>query len=134
MEQPKPRVIKDYDKLDREVQEQIKLAYPYGFAKSLIFFTNKDGIKVSALPFETNDKYYLVRMTQQEARQIIQEDADYDELGQLKESVRDDYEDKYSDLEYMSDYISDADAPDDDLDEIADDSVADEIDDDDETY
>ena len=106
MEQPKPRVIKDYDKLDQEVQEQIKLAYPYGFAKSLIFFTNKDGMKVSALPFETDDKYYLVRMTQQEAQRIIEDDADYNEFGQLKEQARFDYEDKYSDVDYMSEYIT----------------------------
>jgi hypothetical protein len=127
MSQPKPRVIKDYEKLDMAVQEQIKLAYPYGFAKSLIFFTDKDGIKVSALPFETDDKYYLVRMTKLEAQQIIKDDEDYNEMGQLKEAVKFDYEDKYSDLDYMSDYVSDQ--PDENLDEIPDESSADDEDD-----
>ncbi|HLF63256.1 MAG TPA: hypothetical protein VI603_05875 [Saprospiraceae bacterium] len=106
MGQPKPKVIKDYDKLDQTVQEQIKLAYPYGFAKHLIFFTNKDGLKVSALPFETDEKYYLVRMTQQEAQKIIEDDADYNEFGQLKDEARFDYEDKYADVDYMSEYIT----------------------------
>jgi hypothetical protein len=129
MSQPKPRVIKDYEKLDMAVQEQIKLAYPYGFAKSLIFFTDKDGIKVSALPFETDDKYYLVRMTKLEAQQIIMDDEDYNEMGQLKEAVKFDYEDKYSDLDYMSDYVTDQ--PDDNLDEIADESSVSEEDEED---
>ena len=106
MAQTKPKVIKDYDKLDQAVQEQIKLAYPFGFAKYLIFFTNKDGLKVSALPFETDDKYYLVRMTQLEAQKIIEDDADYNEFGQLKDEARFDYEDKYADLDYMSEYIT----------------------------
>jgi hypothetical protein len=129
MSQPKPRVIKDYEKLDMAVQEQIKLAYPYGFAKSLIFFTDKEGIKVSALPFETDDKYYLVRMTKLEAQQIIMDDEDYNEMGQLKEAVKFDYEDKYSDLDYMSDYVTDQ--PDDNLDEIADESSVSEEDEED---
>jgi len=129
MVQPKPRVIKDYEKLDQQVQEQIKLAYPYGFAKNLIFFQNKDGIKVSALPFETDDKYYLVRMTQLEAQQIIEDDTDYNEMGQLKEQVKFDYEDKYSDLDYMSDYISDQ--PEENLEDIPDESSVGDGDDDD---
>ena len=130
MGQPKPKVIKDYDRLDQAVQEQIKLAYPYGFAKHLIFFTNKDGHKVSALPFETDEKYYLVRMTQQEARKIIEDDADYNELGQLKEEARFDYEDKYADLDYMSEYITET--PEENIEDIPDESsVAEEGDDDD---
>ncbi len=45
------------DTLDEKIREQIKLAYPSGFSHQLITFTNKDGLKVSALPFETEDKY-----------------------------------------------------------------------------
>ena len=58
----KPRVIKDYNKLDKALQEQIKLVYADGFADNLIHFFNKDGIKITALPFETEDKYYMLRM------------------------------------------------------------------------
>ena len=50
----KPRVIKDFEKLDKDIQEQIKLEYPEGFEDNLIYFTNKEGKRVSALPFETN--------------------------------------------------------------------------------
>ena len=110
MNQNKPRVIKDYDKLDPETQEKIKLEYPFGFSESLIFFTNKDGKRVSALPFETEDKYYLVRMTVYEAERIIEEDDDYDSSGSLKDSAKEEYENKYSDeeeMDYMDDEIVD---------------------------
>lgn len=107
MQPSKPRVIKDFDRLDSNIQEQIKLAYPYGFYDSLIHFYNKDGKKVTALPFETDEKYYMVRMTVKEAKTIIEDDEDFDEDGNLKEKIRDDYESKYGDLDYMSDYISD---------------------------
>ena len=119
----KPRVIKDYEKLDEAIKEQIKLVYPNGFSQHLITFTNKDGLLVSALPFETEDKYYLVRMTTQEAIDIISEDEDYDDEGVLKEESREAYEDKYSD---------DIDIPDNIEDEEEDDSYDDDdLDDDD---
>lgn len=105
----KPRVIKDYEKLNNGIQEQIKLAYPLGFDGQLISYTDRNGNRVSALPFETDDYYYLVRMTRTEARKIILEDDDYDDDGNLKQTVKDSYSDKYSDLDYMSDYIDDVD-------------------------
>ena len=95
----KPRVIKDFDKLDLEIQEQIKLEYPEGFEDNLIYFTNKDGKRVSALPFETEEKYYLVRMTVEEAQQIIEDDDDYDEDGNLKDDIKEEYEEKHTEME-----------------------------------
>lgn len=109
MSKEKLRVIKDYEKLDEDIQEQIKLIYPNGFSQFLISFTNREGKLVSALPFETDDKYYLVRMTLKEAKQIIDEDEDYDDDGNLKDETREEYEDKYSDLDYISDNIEDED-------------------------
>lgn len=91
----KPRVIKDYEKLDVEIQEQIKLFFPNGFHEHLISYTNRDGMLVSALPFETEEKYYLVRMTRLEAIAIISEDDDYDDFGNLKEEIKDEYNEKY---------------------------------------
>lgn len=101
----KPRIIKDYEKLDESIKEQIKLVYPNGFSQHLISFTNKEGLLVSALPFETDDKYYLVRMTSQEAIDIISEDEDYDDEGILKDESREAYEDKYADLDYIPENI-----------------------------
>jgi len=52
----KPRIVKDYEKLDSTTQELIKLAHPYGFEDHLVSFINSEGRKVSALPFETGEK------------------------------------------------------------------------------
>jgi len=97
MNNGKPRVIKDYDKLPLELQEQIKLEYPFGFSDNLIRFTNKDGLIVSALPFETEDKYYMVRMTVGEAIKIVEDDDDFDDDGILKDGIKEEYENKYAD-------------------------------------
>jgi hypothetical protein len=99
----KPRVVKDYEKLTEEVIEQIKLVYPLGFSRHLVSFLNKDGEKKKGLPFETDDFYYLIRMTEEKAEAIIEEDDDYDDDGILKSSVKEFYEDKYIDEEYLND-------------------------------
>ena len=91
----KPRVIKDFDKLDVSIQEQIKLSFPRGFSKHLVKFKNAQGDTVSALPFEGEEKYYLVRMSVEKAKAIIAADDDYDEDGKLRDEVREDYEEKY---------------------------------------
>lgn len=91
----KPRVIKDFEKLDQSIQEQIKLEYPEGFEDHLISFTNMEGKRVSALPFETEEKHYLVRMTVEEAQQIIEDDDDYDDEGNLKDDIKEEYQDKH---------------------------------------
>ncbi|MGK0365248.1 MAG: hypothetical protein ACI85O_002314 [Saprospiraceae bacterium] len=91
----KPRVVKDYEKLDEIVQQQIKLTYPHGFHKHLVKFKNAKGDTVSALPFETDERYYLVRMTVEEARIIIKEDDDFDDKGNLINAIKEDYEDKF---------------------------------------
>ena len=109
----KPRVIKDYDKLSEEIKEQIKFVYPDGFSHHLIKFTNKDGKRVSALPFETDEKYYLVRMTVEKAIEIIEEDEDYDDKGYLKNETKEAYEEKYSDVDYLADQIQSEEEPED---------------------
>lgn len=90
----KPRVLKSYSKLDKEVRRQIKLQYPEGFERNLIKFHDKEGNTVSALPFETEDCYYLIRMTIMQAQEIIDDDDDYDEDGYLREEVRLEYEEE----------------------------------------
>ncbi|PWH86493.1 hypothetical protein [Brumimicrobium oceani] len=96
----KPRVVKDYAKLDKQVKQQIKLNYPEGFEGHLIKFKNKDGNTVSALPFETSDYYYLIRMTVSQAQEIIEDDDDYDDEGFLKEEVKEEYEEEDIDEEF----------------------------------
>ncbi len=105
----KPKVIKSYSKLDKSMQQQIKLVYADGFAENLIHFFDKTGLKITVLPFETEDKYYMIRMTENEAIAIVDDDDDFDEDGFLKGEVKQDYEDKYGDLDHISDQVSDDD-------------------------
>ena len=135
MNSNKPKVIKDYDKLDPEIQEQIKLEYPNGYSDNLIYFTNKDGKRVSALPFETDDKYYLVRMTVYEAEKIIEDDDDFDSSVSLKENIKEEYEAKYGDddilagtddVEEVDDVADDDNYDDDDYDDEEEDGGEDE--------
>jgi len=102
MEINKSRVVVDYEKLSDELVEQIKLVYPSGFIQHLISFINSKGEKISALRFETFEKIYLIRMTKQLAKQIIEEDSDYDDDGNLKDNIREQYEEEHSDIDYLS--------------------------------
>ena len=102
MEINKLRVIQDYEKLSNEIKEQIKLVYPEGYSQYLIEFKNKNRETVCALPFETDEKIYMIRMSSKKAKQIIQEDSDYDDDGILKEHIKEKYEDEYSDIDYLT--------------------------------
>jgi len=98
----KYRVVKEYDRLDIDIKEQLKLVYPEGFSNFLLSYVDKEGKRVSALRFETDDKIYLIKMTAAEAEDIIEQDDDYDEDGNLKDGVQSEYEDKHSDIDYLS--------------------------------
>ena len=95
----KPRLITDFEKLGDDIQQQIKMVYPYGFSQHLISFTNKEGKNIKGLRFEVEDKIYLVRMSVAEADEIIDQDDDFDDDGNLKDDIKDEYEDKYSDMD-----------------------------------
>lgn len=102
MKTNKLRVIKDFEKVDQDIQEQIKLVYPDGFSQHLVEYKNKDNETVFALPFETDEKIYMIRMSYKRAIQIIEDDSDYDDDGVLKDDVKEKYEDEHSDVEYLS--------------------------------
>ncbi|MGC9373477.1 MAG: hypothetical protein ACP5DQ_00365 [Bacteroidales bacterium] len=102
----KKRVVIDYEKLPLETINSIKVEYPDGYEDNLITFTNKEGKFVSALPFETEDIYYLIRMTEREARQIIKEDDDYNDDGKLRDDFSDDLKDTDDDDD-MEEYLND---------------------------
>jgi len=99
----KPRVIQNYEKLSVEIREQIKLVYPEGYIDNLIEFTNHKGELVSALPFETDDKIYMVRMSVRKAQQLLEIDSDFDDQGNLLDSRKEKFSNKYSDLGYLFD-------------------------------
>ena len=130
----KKRVVKDYNALTEEIVHLVKNKYPSGYADHLVSYNDKEGKKVSALPFETDDTYYLIRMTVLEARRIVKEDDDFDDEGQLKEEivdveVDDEFDGEGEDDDEMVDGTSDEDdhiivtrRKDDDDNDIADDT------------
>ena len=99
MTNDKPKVIKSYSKIDKQLQQQIKLVYADGFAENLIHFFDKTGLKITVLPFETEDKYYMIRMTEGEAVALVEDDDDYGDDGFLKDEVKERYEDKFADID-----------------------------------
>lgn len=115
----KIRLVKDYDKLSPELQGQIKIAYPQGFAGHLITYIDSKGKVVSALPYEVDVYYYLVRMTLEEAYDIVENDKDYDDDGVL----RDDFA--------LGEFEVEGEEETDDLNDIPDDIPEDDDDDDD---
>ncbi|MBU8892095.1 MAG: hypothetical protein KOO66_04910 [Bacteroidales bacterium] len=102
----KKRIVIDYEKLSEDTLISMKIEYPDGFEDNLITFTNKEGRFISALPFETDEIYYLIRMTESEAKQIIKDDDDFGDDGKL----RDDFEDDLNEdgQKYLDDNIDEA--------------------------
>jgi hypothetical protein len=91
----KKRIIKDYNQMPSELLVQLKDRYPLGFNDHLLRFTNAKGEQVSALPFETDETYYLVKVNKGLGYHILDEDdqiEDYDELAGAEELELDDSE------------------------------------------
>lgn len=82
----KKRIIKAYEQLPDELVEQIKEKYPDGFDDHLITFTNPRGEIEVALPFETKDTYYLVKMPKSTASEDEEEveNPSYDEFDNFE--------------------------------------------------
>jgi DNA-directed RNA polymerase subunit delta len=77
----KKRIIKDYDALSEDIIASLRLKYPTGYAEHLVTYLDREGKKVSALPFETDEAYYLVRMTKIEAKRLESEDDLEDDVA-----------------------------------------------------
>jgi hypothetical protein len=99
----KKRIVIDYEKLPEDTLNCIKMEHPDGFEEKLITFTNAQGMFVSALSFETEEIYYLIRMTEKEAQDIIKEDDDYGADGKLRDDFEDDVNDEGE--KYLDDNI-----------------------------
>ena len=100
MNQTKPKVIKDFDKIDAELLEKVRIFYNNSFADHLITFFNSDGKKITALPFETEDKQYLLRMTDNEVVRVVEEDEDIEDDSFLKNEMKNNIDDP--DMDYLN--------------------------------
>jgi len=58
----KKKVIKDYNNLPENIREAIRENYPQGYLNHIITFFNKDKQLISALPYETEEISYLIKM------------------------------------------------------------------------
>ena len=58
----KKKVIKEFKNLPEEVREAIREKYPQGYLNDVITFFDKDKQLVSALPYETEEISYLIKM------------------------------------------------------------------------
>lgn len=58
----KRRVIKKYEHLDPDILKLVLAAYPDGFEENLISFQNPKGELELALPYETDEVSYLIKM------------------------------------------------------------------------
>lgn len=92
----KPKVIKDFLKLDEDLQEQILELYPNGYEENLILFTDRDGKYAQALPYETEDKFYLLRMPPLKAKKNV-----LDTDAPVSEDDEEDTPGGYTDLDTM---------------------------------
>ena len=58
----KARAVRDFDKLDPDIRQAVRKAYPKGFIGHTQMVPGSSGKMVSAVPFETEEKHYLVRL------------------------------------------------------------------------
>jgi hypothetical protein len=58
----KKKVIKDYKNLPEDIREAIRDKYPQGFVNHIITFFDKDKQLITALPYETEEISYLIKM------------------------------------------------------------------------
>jgi len=72
----KPKVIKDYNKVPQEILEKLNNENPYGFENKLVTFKNAKGKLETALPYEAEDFFYMIRMTRQDARLILENETE----------------------------------------------------------
>lgn len=82
----KKRIIKAYEQLSDEMVERIKEKYPDGFDDHLITFTNARGEIEVALPYETDDTYFLIKMPKTSASESEDdfESSSYDEFDNFE--------------------------------------------------
>jgi DNA-directed RNA polymerase subunit delta len=85
----KKRLVKNYDTLPEDILQAVKAKYPTGYEQHLITYRDKDNKIVSALPFETEDIYYLIRMTVQEAKRLVRDADDIEDDSLMRTAAAD---------------------------------------------
>lgn len=58
----KKRLVVSFNNLPAELQEQVKALYPYGYSDSMMRIDKPNGDFFFAVPFETEEVSYLVKI------------------------------------------------------------------------
>lgn len=66
----KKRVIVDYKNITTDLLEMLTTKYPYGFDDFVVKFKNAKGETVSAVPLETEDTKFLVKVSVELERRV----------------------------------------------------------------
>jgi DNA-directed RNA polymerase subunit delta len=69
----KKRIIKSYEQLSEDMVERLKEKYPDGYEDRTITFTNPRGEIEVAIPFETEEIYYLIKLPRTKAAEEEEE-------------------------------------------------------------
>jgi hypothetical protein len=87
----KKRFLKDFDKLDAELKQQVEEAFPNGYSQHLESFTTPKGERIQALRFETEDTIYMIKMAVIDLTKIKAiEDLDEAPIEEAGEEAEDD--------------------------------------------
>ncbi len=85
----KRRVIVDYKNVTNEILDLFTDRYPYGYdERDIIRFNNSKGETIKAVPFETSETKYLVKISQEMDQQIeayLEEDNDTELTNDAKD-------------------------------------------------
>jgi len=94
----KKRVIKDYEKLTQELKNLLNETYPGGITEFIKPFTDVQGKLFYAVPLETEDDYFLIRLPskminvkQEDGEKNSREEEDVFEELTLDELDEDEY-------------------------------------------
>ena len=93
----KKRLIKAYEQLSEELVEKLKENYPDGFEDRTITFTNPRGEIEVAIPFETEEIYYLIKLPRNSSTEEEEESdsSSYEEFDNFESlDIGDDVQDE----------------------------------------
>src|SRR5690554_1865454 len=82
----KKRMILDYKNVPDEVLQLLAEKYPHGYQKAIIKYKNAKGETVSAVPIETDEISYLVKVSIQLKNMVANVDLDdFDDLDSISD-------------------------------------------------
>ena len=83
----KKRVIKDYEKLTQELKSLLNETYPGDIAEFIKPFTDVHGKLFYAVPLETEDDYFLIRLPSKMINVKEEDEEDNEKKSREEEDV-----------------------------------------------